>query len=253
MAKKSSQFGPHKYIALNLLLSKWLRKHAKPGPYCYVTLGGSELRDILNLNWIDQSLTTRVFSFEQDPVAYKEASKLAGHYKGTGLEIEVEKNDLFSYKRTINDPHIFFIDLLRNCSRSNYQAPFRKWFESDVIRPGDLLIITSYLGRHPGWSTVLKAFDAEFRLLKIQSKEDRKRIYSAYHPMLVLNRSLEDCELQDELVLDPVCSIKYFDSSTMGLYGIVCGEGQTTLSNLVKVCHQVDLTKSAKQVFTCPN
>ena len=252
MATKSSQFGPNKYAAVNMLLSRWLRNFAQPGPYCYVTLGGSELKDILNLKWIDKSLTSRVFSFEQDAAAFKQASELAVKYRNQGIEIEVRKEDLFGYERSIDDPHIFYVDLLKSCSRSNYQDLFRKWFETNVVRPGDLLMITSYLGRKPGWPKVLSQYDSDFRLLRIEGNENRKKIYNSFHPFLVLNRSLEDCELEQEIELDVICSIKYFDSSPMGLYGVACKDGETILSKLVKECHQVDLTKSAKEVFMCP-
>jgi hypothetical protein len=228
------KFGPHKYAALNLLLAKWLRHFAQPlQTYCYVTLGGTELYDVANLNWIDQQLVYSVLSYEQDSKKFELAKNTAADFKTKGINVQVVPDDIFQYRRQADIPHVFYLDLLGNCSLDPYRREFRVWFEDEVIQPGDLLLITSYLGRNAGWSRVLRPYDSEFRLLRVDSLEGKKRMYNSAHPMFVLNRALLDADLQHELSLRSLGSLKYRDSSVMGLYGIMCEEGSSNLGRMV--------------------
>jgi hypothetical protein len=228
------KFGPNKYAALNLLIAKWLRHFAIVGQeYCYVTLGGTELYDVANLNWIDSRLTRAVVSYEQDPACHPLAEKTAEQFRAQGIAVEIIHDDIFRYRRRYDLPHIFYLDLLGTCSLDPYKREFKIWFEQEVIQPGDLLLVTSYLGRNHGWTKVLQPFDSEFRLLKVSSLERKKTVYRATHPLFVLNRALLDAGLQDELRLRGYGFIKYHDKSVMGLYGIMFEKGTTTLGTLV--------------------
>lgn len=252
MSRYSLKFGRHKYGALNLLLAKWLRLYARAEPYCYVTLGGTELRDISNLDWIHRDLTSKIYSFEQDPRRYKIAIQTAAKLRINGLTLSVLADDLFNYERTDDQPHIFYLDLFRNCNRANYQAEFSEWFDNGVIRPNDFLIMTSYLGRKVSWQKTLEPFESEFILLSATEVEQKKSLYNVYHPAMVMNRALRHAGLHNEIRLKTLCCIKYFDTSTMGLYGIRCEEGRTVLSELIDGCFKADLTKGAQVVFETP-
>src|SRR5690242_10918850 len=127
-------FGPNKYAALNLLLARWLRHYSNQSTYCYVTLGGTELRDVANLSWIDNTLTSKVFSYEQDKNRYTLALETANEFKAKGVNVEIRKEDIFQYRRQCDLPHIYFIDLFGQCKRNSYQREFKTWFDNDVIR-----------------------------------------------------------------------------------------------------------------------
>lgn len=225
-ARKRLTFGANKYCALNQILAKWLRQYGPPAePYTYITLGGTELRDVGYSAWIDPHLTSRVLSYEQDATRFKLAKQTVATLVGRGINASAIYEDIFSYRRD-NDgpPHIYYLDLLGICSPTPYRREFKIWFENDLLRPGDVLLITSYLGRNPGWNRVLQQFDSEFRLLRVSSLNERKHLYDVFHPMFVLFRALTDAGLDKELTLECFGSVKYHDTSTMGLYGIVCSE-----------------------------
>jgi hypothetical protein len=228
-------FGANKYCALNQILAKWLGELGSPiEPYWYVTLGGTELRDVSFMTWIDRRLTSKVISFEQDPDRYKLAQQSLSRLHEKSVDAELVPDDIFSYRRS-NDgpPHIFYLDLLGICSPNPYRREFQQWFENDILRPGDILLITSYLGRNPGWEKVLNQFDSEFRLLRVSSMEEKKHLYDVFHPMFVLFRSLIDAGLNHEMSVRCFASVKYRDSSTMGLYGIVCQETRSNLGDTI--------------------
>ena len=65
-AKKEerTRFGPNKYAALHLLLGRWVRNHAQSGRHCYLTLGGTEFRDVRSIYFIDRELASPAVSFE---------------------------------------------------------------------------------------------------------------------------------------------------------------------------------------------
>ncbi len=80
------KYGPRKYASLHLILSRWLRHDAeRSAGYIYVTLGGTELRDIQSLRFIDSRLTSKVFSYEEDAEHYKLALRSAERIKSLGL------------------------------------------------------------------------------------------------------------------------------------------------------------------------
>lgn len=228
------KFGPNKYVAFNLLTARWLRHLAiQKQSYCYVTLGGTELYDVAHLNWLDTRLTQAVFSYEQDRHKVRLANVTADFFREKGVNVEIIPDDIFKYRRREDLPHMFYMDLLGICTPDPYRREFKVWFENDVIQPGDLLLITSYLGRNTGWSRVLQLFDSEFRLLRTSSFDEKKRLYNTMHPFFVLNRALTDSGLKNELKLRSFGSIRYRDSSIMGLYGITCEEGITSLDATV--------------------
>jgi|SRR5882724_1727858 len=226
-------FGANKYCALNQMLAKWLRDCGSPTQtYCYVTLGGTELRDVSYVAWIDRRLTSRVISFEQDATRHRLAQQTVTKLREKGVNAEAIPDDIFSYRRSANGPpHIFYLDLLGICSPNPYRREFKIWFENDVLRAGDVLLITSYLGRNPGWDKVLGQFDSEFRLLRVSSLQEKRQLYDVFHPMFVLFRSLIDSGLSSELSLRCFGSVKYRDTSIMGLYGIVCVERSSNLAD----------------------
>lgn len=246
------KYGSNKYSALNLLLAKWLRHEATPGPYEYVTLGGTELVDVTNLDWIDRKLAVRVRSYEQDPERFILAEKTASRLREQGVEIEVFADDLFSYNRKSDLPHIFYLDLFKIFRPVAYQKELADWFDNLVIRPGDFLIITSYLGKRTPWDKVLSPFESEFSFLNIASKEKKQILYNTYHPAMVLYRAMLQFRIDEEIKIKPLCHIKYFDTSNMGLYGILCQEGRSVLKEIVSGSYDVDLTRSAKLRFKLP-
>jgi len=198
-------------------------------------LGGTELHDVANFSWIDNLLTSSVISYEQDDKRYRLARTTAERLRSKGVDVQVVQDDIFRYRRPLDCdiPHIFYLDLLDTCKPDPYRREFKVWFDNEVIRPGDLLLITSYLGRNPGWGKVLQRFDADFRTLRVNSFEDKKRMYEKAHPIMVLNKALLDSGLKDELSLSCLGTVKYRDSSVMGLYGVVCEEGQANLAAMI--------------------
>lgn len=236
------KFGPNKYAALNLLIAKWLRHLAiQNQSYCYVTLGGTELHDVAYLSWLDARLTQAVFSYEQDPQRFRLANVTAKVFRERGVDIEIIADDIFKYRRRQNLPHVFYMDLLGMCTPDPYRREFKVWFENDVIQPGDLLLITSYLGRNVGWGRVLQLFDSEFRFLRVSSLEEKKKLYNIMHPFFVLNRALTDAGLKNELKLNCFGSIRYRDTSVMGLYGIACEEGVSNLNSMTSTAPFFDV------------
>jgi hypothetical protein len=231
---KRLRFGANKYYALNLMLARWLRHHAVPGGgYHYVTLGGTELRDIVNAGWIDRLLITSVSSYEENEKNAALAEVTAVQLASKGVHVSILNDDIFTYRREIAAPHIFYVDLMGICRPRPYLQHFSDWFLHDVLRSGDLLLITSYLGRNIGWPKVLEEYDSEFRQLRFDLLADRKEMYHRAHPLFVLNRALTASGLQEELALRPLGTIRYMDTSSMGLYGIALQEGSTTLPGLL--------------------
>jgi hypothetical protein len=63
--------------------------------------------------------------------------------------------------------------------------------------------------------------------------EEKKHLYDVFHPMFVLFRSLIDAGLNHEMSVRCFASVKYRDSSTMGLYGIACHETRSNLGDTI--------------------
>lgn len=236
-SSKSSKryFGKGKYAALNLVLAKWLRHYVKPKQkYSYVTLGGTELYDVKNIAWIDEDLVSAVRAYEQAPERYAIALKSAATIRDHNINIELLEQDMFQYERDFDGAHIYFFDFEGTCSGTHYQSKFQQWFEDQIIKVGDLLIITSYLGRNIGWDQVLDQFEGEFRKFRVESVDDRKRLYVTAHPGFLLHHALRKSGLEDEIRLNNFGFVKYYDSSPMGLYAFACESGVTNLRNMVE-------------------
>jgi len=215
-------FGPNKYYAINLILARWLRHYAVTDQeYCYVTLGGTELRDVANIVWIDELLGSAIVSYENDAARADLARETAASIAGRGVAVLIMEDDIFSYERDSDIPHIFFVDLTGICKPTPHADEFRSWFERDVLRAGDFLLVTSHLG-----TQALKHYDSEFRELRSSGPQEKRKLYDRCHPAFVLRRALLSTGLEEELRLRPVGSVRYRDSSTMGLYGILIEEGE---------------------------
>ena len=217
-----AKYGSNKYTAYNLILAKWLRNFADSHPYQYVTLGGANLHDIAYISWISRQLVSSIISYEQDDFRYKTANESIKFYTDKGIFIDIVKADIFDYRRRSDLAHIFFLDLTEVCAHEQHRTGFRTWFEEQVLRNGDLILITSYLGRNPGWEKVLKQFDSEFRILRKSTVDEQKILYERAHPLFVVHGALRDAGLDSEIGLKSVGFIRYFDTSAMGLYAIHC-------------------------------
>src|ERR1700734_2022804 len=121
-------FGPNKYAAFHLLLGRWLRHCAAPGPCCYVTLGGTELRDIPSVGFIDPSLLHQVWSYESDPGRYQMALESAVALQAQGIAVSVHHNSFWNHVRDSALPHLFFVDLLGICAWSDFDIRFGAMF-----------------------------------------------------------------------------------------------------------------------------
>jgi hypothetical protein len=234
--EEALSFGPKKYVAFHMMLAKWLRSFADSSQaYCYVTLGGTELYDIANIYWVDNRMAYSVLSYEEDPDRFVLANEKAKQFKEKGITISIIKEDIFNYRRSMVGPHIYYLDLLGICSRASYQIDFQAWFEKDVIQPGDLLLITSNLGRRQGWQKMLAPFQGDFTYLKVDDEEKMKGLYEVAHPLFVLARALLDAGLASELSLRPLGCVKYRDKRTlMALYGVICENGSADLWNIIR-------------------
>src|SRR5438034_385744 len=103
----------NKYAAFHLLLCRWLRHHAQAVPYQYVTLGGTEFRDVISVHFVDPDLLGQAISFEGDAGRFALASQTAAALRAGGMQIEVQHGNIFStFTRQTDAPHIFFLDLL---------------------------------------------------------------------------------------------------------------------------------------------
>lgn len=162
-------YGPGKYAALNLLLARWIRGWVRPSEaYSYVTLGGTQLFDVVDLGWIDKQLVSGAWSYERNAERYERAKVSKDYLENQGITLELLLGDIFEYqRRESNNKHIFFIDLEGTCRLNEYRPLFMRWLQQEIIRPDDFILITSYLGRNPGWAKVLAPFDAEFRTLML--------------------------------------------------------------------------------------
>jgi hypothetical protein len=208
------KFGPNKYVALSLMVAKWLRLYSSNSEeLTYITLGGTELLDVLFLSWIDKRMFSEVVSFETKSERYNLAMTMGGRLQEKGLNVTVCEGSVFDYQRNQDRKHIFFIDLEGVCKPEPYTEYFRSWFESDTIRPGDLLLVTSYLGRHPGWKKVLSPFDSVFRILRIESAREKQRVYRLAHPLFILYQAIRRARLEQDVRLTCIGYAKYKDTS----------------------------------------
>lgn len=229
-------YGPNKYAALHLMLARWQRRSTASTGYQYVTLGGTELRDINSLAFIGDNILTGVTSYELLEERYAIATESVRRFDHGPFPVAVRQGDIFSFKRISDEPHLFYVDLegICACTAADFPARFAEMFSSAVIKEGDALLITSYLGRHPGWPWVFKNYDAEFRILKISDPEMKKNWYRRVHPSFTLYRALLDTNLQGEIKLTCLGCIEYRDSSRMGIYGYTIESGITEFSSFIR-------------------
>lgn len=107
-------------------------------------------------------------------------------------------------------------------------------FQTGTVRESDTILITSYLGRNPGWDKVFRKYSSEFLVLGISTFAQKRSVYRRSHPSFTLFRALSEVNLQSEIALRCFGCIEYHDSSSMGLYGYLVDGGITTFSPFVR-------------------
>jgi len=230
-------YGHRKYAALHLMLSRLIRHSSTPGSeYIYVTLGGTELRDVQSIRFIDPKLITKVFSFENRKERFHLAEKTVSNLQSHGLSIRLTHGSFFDYRRTEETPHIFFLDLEGICATwGGYDDKLGEMFQNEVIREGDLLLITSGLGRDKGIKEIFTAFSGEYSVLNVTDDGEARKLYRRSHPSFTLFKGLNKKGLLGELQVRCLGCIKYKDPKRfpMGLYGYAVTKGVTNLKKLV--------------------
>lgn len=231
-------YGPRKYAGFHLLLGRWLRLYgSQRAQYSYVTLGGTELRDIHSLRFIDGALTTTVCSYEIERKKHDLAQATASELTAYSVAITVLNGSFFSYVRNSDIPHIFFLDLPGICAWGDYDAQFAEMFQEQTIREGDCLIITSHLGHHRGMDKIREHFSGELAVLGIDESNDTevRGLFRRSHPTMTLFKALCIKRIQSELQLRCFGIVKYHDErrTPMGIYGYAVLAGTTDLSTLI--------------------
>ena len=230
-------FGPNKYAAYHLLLCRWLRQHGiRDQRYCYVTLGGTELRDIASLRFVGEDMTSEVWSYEDNVGRYRAAQDTAVELQAAGLHVQLQNATIWTHQRQSELPHIYFVDLLGICAWGDYNLRFSEMFQNEVIREGDCLIITSHLGRNPGTAAIRAQFSGEFDVLGLNNTdvEAVRNVYRRAHPSMTLFKALSLNGIQSELALRCFGAVKYRDGSPMGIYGYSIAGGKTDLSSFIQ-------------------
>jgi hypothetical protein len=230
------QYGPRKYAALHLLISRWLRLGCPTeGEHVYVTLAGTELKDVCSLEYMDPRLTRKVYAYEEHRERFKHASRTASDLRGRGVDVTVIQDTFFSYQRELMLPHIFYFDLEGICAWSDYDQRFGEMFQEATISEGDCLIITSHLGHNPGMKHISKLFGGEFGVLGIEGKDRVREAFRTHHPSFTLFKGLCLKHIASEVKIRCLGAIKYRDSSRtpMGVYVYSVCEGSTELKSLV--------------------
>lgn len=232
------KYGPRKYAAFHLLLSRWLRLFADQSKlHCYVTMGGTELRDVCSLRFIDTGLTTSVWSYEVDAQRFTLASTEVARLVALGVDVELRQTDFFLHRRSSDLPHIFFADLEGICAWSEFDTQFGEMFQDETIREGDCLIITSHLGHNPGPDKIREHFRGEFSILGVDENdlEQVRRMYRRSHPSMTLFKALCLNSIQSEVELRCFGAVKYRDDyrTPMGIYGYSVAGGATELATFV--------------------
>jgi len=221
-----------------MLISRWLRGVAPGTKYQYVTLGGTELRDVLHLHFIDPNLVSRVTTFESKAHRSKLAEKAAQDLQKQGLVIRSINGNIFDYERDSDEPHIFFFDLPGRFAWSDYEERFARLLQHRTVREGDAVFITSILARH-SWERVFVTFRGEFNLLEAKDKNSKVRWYRKAHPSFTLYRALRCAYLEDEIQMRCIGAVEYRGggegggSALMGVYGYVVQGGRTEFSEFV--------------------
>src|SRR5262245_21936105 len=119
MGKKRLTYGLAKYAGLNLLLARWLvHLQEKESLFSYITLGGTELRDVAHLAWIENQLVQFIRSYEEDHERFSLATKTKRVLEETGVMVDLRMEDVFGYRRELPGRHIFYLDFEGVCSLS---------------------------------------------------------------------------------------------------------------------------------------
>lgn len=232
--KDRTVFGLSKYAAFHLLLCRWLRHHAKKVRYCYVTLGGTELKDIQSVYFIDPELTCDAISFERTQERHALAEETAEKLALNGISVSTLRQDIFAFDRLSELPHFFFLDIEGTFAAADYYLRIAQLFRNKVLRESDVLFITSYLGRNPGWDKVFQRYDGQFRALGIEDSENKRKWYKLAHPSFTLFQALAEADLQRELNLECIGCVEYRDTSSMGLWAYSISPGKTIFTSFVR-------------------
>lgn len=237
MAKDVSarrDFGSRKYAALHLMLARWLRSGADNNQkYVYVTLGGTELRDIHSIYFIDPGLATEIFSFESNRERFQIANESAKTLSNLGISVNLSNQNVFAYQRKSALPHIFFLDLEGICAWADYDKKIGEMFQDETIKEGDCILITSHLGHHRGLDVIQDTFAGEFAVLGINDAAEARNSYRRSHPSFTLYKALINFGLTRELALRCIGCVKYRDTTPMAIYGYMVTEGKTELKSLI--------------------
>jgi len=236
-------FGPSKYAAFHLLLSRWLRHYAKKSKYCYVTLGGTELKDIQSVYFIDPELTCNAVSFERIQQRHALAEVTAARLAPSGISITTVRQDIFTFQRQSETPHFFFVDIEGAFASADYYLRFAQMLRDEVLREDDVLFVTSYLGRNPGWERVFQRYDGEFRALGIEDSDSKRKWYRLAHPSFTLFQALAEADLQQQLNFECVGCVEYRDTSSMGLYAYTISPGRTIFTSFVRSTRHFHISK----------
>lgn len=226
-------FGAKKYAGYHLLLCRWLRHYARRADYTYVTLGGTELRDCESLFFIDPCLITSSQSYEQEHDRHALAVATKNRLAAKSIIVEVIHGDLFEkFTRNSERPHIFFFDF-EGIFGTGFDQIVSDLFQGRVIREGDTVFVTSYLGRNVGYRKIFEGLLGEFSVLGASDEGTRKELYRWCHPTFTLYRGLEMAGFATALSLKCFGCVHYNDTSPMGVWGYQIEAGKTQFARFV--------------------
>lgn len=236
MAEPRLIFNDRKYHALNLLLARCAVLDASlRRPFRYVTMGGTEMGDVWNVRWCTCNNVSSVLSYENERERFPAAIQRASELTALGCPTSVSFGDIYNFRRSNGDDqqYVFFLDFCGSFNGTHISS-VRRWFQEDVLRPGDLVLVTSWLGRHPGWPRVLAPFEGEFLYLGIVTSDRRKALYYPFHPALVMYRALLESGQEGEVEISCLGFVKYSGKGggPMGLYAFQLSAGVTDLGAL---------------------
>ena len=234
--RSRTAYGPNKYSAFHLLLARMFRHFAPSDQvYQYVTLGGTELRDVRSISFVDARLLVGAVSFEENDVRFPLAQAAAERLRESGIDIEVTHDSLFrGFTRTNPDcRHLFFADFEGRCAFADYDKVFGRMFRKGYICENDILLITSFIGGRQKRERIDEVYDPEFRILDLRSSSARHAVFRACHPSFTLYRALRDADLQDDLAIECFGFVSYMGTSPMGVYGYSISPGRTDLRSFI--------------------
>jgi hypothetical protein len=209
-----------------------------------MTLGGTELRDIQSLHFVDNQLCMTIDSCETEAERYPLALETAARLKKDfGFDVRMHDNNLFDFSSRSDEKHLFFVDLEGTCALADYHVRFADLIRRQILRVGDALFITSYLGLRMGWNRLFDTFDGEFRLLGASTPRQMRTVFQQAHPSFTLFRALREADFQNEIELRCIGAITYYDTSPMGLYGYTIAEGTTSFRDFVNETAYFDVRK----------